>query len=832
MLKNYFKIAFRNLIRKKVFSFINIFGLAIGMACTILILLWVQNELSYDKFNKNFDQIYRIVVNQNINGIENTNSKTPGLLGPTLLNQLPETVSYTRIGYFGQYRLRYKDNVFNEGNIYAVDSSFFNVFTLSFIDGNPKTALTRPNTMVVTETAAKKYFGNENPVGKTLIVEKSFKADYLNDYPNQDKKYIDRSESFLITGLIKDFPKNSSFRCNFLSSISTNNINKYWLDLWYSTYIVLKKGTDPKKYEKKLEKIVYTYVGPLAKSILGVPLEDFIKAGNQYRYQLQPLSSIYLYSQRDYGIDLNTEWGDIKNSNITYIYIFSAIAIFILIIAVINFMNLVTARSEKRSKEVGIRKTLGSNKIKLIWQFIGEAIVMSFLSVLVALALLEIILPLFNSLVGKELSLNLFNNFYNIPVLIGFILFVGVLAGSYPAFYLSSFRPIHVLKSGSIKGSRKSNIRSALVIMQFAISITLLIGTIIIKNQLDYIQNKNLGFNKEHLYSIMNAGALGARVYPFKQELLKNSNILAVTNSSQMFRTGIPGNGYLYNKKYGADPTACQFVNVDYDFLNTYQIKLKEGRFFSKKFSTDSSAVLINEAAERIFGDKDPVGKEITRVGQKDWKKTFKIIGVIKDFNYESLHYNIIPLILHLQTTTEADNYITIRIAAGKPQKTIKYIKDGWNKFANGNYMYSRFVDENLARLYESEQKTSLITTIFALLAIFIASLGVFGLSAYVAEQRTKEIGIRKALGASIPEIILLLTREFAIWVLMANLIAWPVAYYIMNNWLKNFAYKVNLNWSVFILAGVIAFIIALATISIQTVKAAKANPVDSLKYE
>ncbi|MEJ2617548.1 MAG: ABC transporter permease, partial [Ignavibacteriaceae bacterium] len=389
-----------------------------------------------------------------------------------------------------------------------------------------------------------------------------------------------------------------------------------------------------------------------------------------------------------------------------------------------------------------------------------------------------------------------------------------------------------VLKSSFLKGKRKSTIRSGLVIMQFSISITLLIGTIVIKNQLDYIQTKNLGFNKEHLFSIMNAGVLGKKVEAFKVELLKNSNILSATNSSQMFRSGIPGNGYLYNKKYGTDPTGCQFVDVDYDFLKTYQIKLKEGRFFSKTFSTDSSAVLINESAEKIFGDKNPVGKEVTRIGKNEWRKTFKIIGVIKDFNYESLHYTIRPLILHLNKPTEADNYLTVRIAPGKSGQTIEYIKNTWDKFAAGNYMYSRFVDENLARLYESEQKTSVITTIFSLLAIFIASLGIFGLSAYVAEQRTKEIGIRKVLGASITEIVLLLSREFAVWVLLANIIAWPVAYYVMNNWLKNFAYRINPGWGVFFLAGIIALTIAVATISFQTIKAAKANPINSLKYE
>ena len=828
MLKNYLQVALRIIKKDKVISFINIAGLAVGITCFLVAALFILDELSYDKFNKNYNQIYRVLVRQNISGSESTNSKTPGLLGPTLLNKLPETLAYTRIGYFGQYRFRYKDKVFNEWNIYDVDSTFFNVFTFQFIEGNPKTALIQPNTMVITESAAKKYFGNENPVGKTLIIEKSFNANYMND----EKNYRVGTKNFLITGLIRDFPKNSSFRCDFLTSISTYEINKYWLDCWYSTYVVLRKGTNQADYEKKLDKIVYNYVGPLAKRILGVPFEEFTKAGNYYAYRLQPLSSIYLYSQKNYGVDLNTEWSSIKNSNITYVYILSAIAFFILVIAVINFMNLVTARSEKRSKEVGIRKTLGSNRLALIWQFIGEATVMSFLSVLAALFLLEIILPFFNSFTGKELQLSLFGNFYTIPVLIVFILFVGVLAGSYPSFFLSSFKPVQVLKSAQVKGSRKSNFRNALVIMQFAISITLLIGTFIIKNQLDYIQNKNLGFNKEHLFSIMNAGKLGTKLNTFKQELLKNSKILSVTNSSQMFRPGIPGNGYLFNKKYGTDPIGCQFIDVDYDFLKTYRIKLKQGRFFSKAFSTDSSAVLINEAAERIFGDGNPVGKELTRIGKDKWKKTFKIIGVIKDFNYESLHYNVRPLVLHLSSPTQADNYLTIRLATGNPGNTIQFIKGNWNKFSRENDMYYRFVDENIEQLYTTEQRLSILMTVFSLLAIFIACLGVFGLSAFVAEQRTKEIGIRKVLGASVSEIVLLLSREFAVWVLTANIIAWPVAYYIMHNWLQDFAYRVNIGWWVFVLSGGIALLIALATVSFQAVRAAKANPVYSLRSE
>jgi putative ABC transport system permease protein len=828
MFKNYLMIAVRNLLRFKTYSFINIFGLAVGITCFLILTLFILDELSYDKFNKNADQTYRVYVEQNINGIEGNNSKTPGLLGPILMQQLPETASFTRIGYFGQYRFRYKDNVFNEGNIYAVDSTFFDVFTLSFLEGDPETALVHPNSIVLTKTVAKKYFGDENPVGKTLIVEKSYPADYLD----REENYVDESKNFLVTGLIEDFPENSHFSCRLLTSISTYEVNEYWLDLWYSTYVVLKKGTDPTAYEDKLKKIVEDKVGPVAESILGISIKEFRDAGNKYTYRLQPLTSIYLYSQKEYGLDLNTEWGDIKNSDITYVYIFSAVAIFILLIAVVNFMNLATARSDRRSKEVGIRKTLGSNKFRLIWQFIGEAILMSILAVIIALALLKIIMPSFNSLAGKELKLDMFGSLYTIPMLIVFVLLVGFLAGSYPALHLSSFSPIKVLKSNYSIGNRKNIVRSGLVIFQFAVSITLLIGTIVVKSQLDYIQKKNLGFNKEHLYCILNGNALRNRIEPFKEELLKNSNITGVTNTSQMFRAGIPGSGYLFNKKVGTDPIACQFIQVDYDFLKTYQIKLNEGRYFSKEFSSDTLSVLINETAARIFGDNEPVGRELTRIGRTEWYKTFKIIGVIKDFNYESLHYQVRPLILHLSPHSQAANVLTIRISSDNLKEAIGYINETWKTFTGGEGMYSRFVDENIARLYESEEKTGIIATVFSILAIFIASLGVFGLAALVTEQRTKEIGIRKVLGASVTEITLLLSREFAGWVLIASIIACPVAYFFMNKWLQDFAFRISIDWWIFVLAGSFALLIAIATVSSHAIKAATSNPVESLRYE
>ncbi len=833
MFLNYLHVAFRNIKKDKISSVINIAGLAVGITCFLTLSLFILDELSFDRFYKNSDRIYRVYIEQLISGKENNNSKTPGLLGPELARQFPEVQNFTRIGYFGQYLFRYKDKVFSQGNIYGVDSSFFDVFSLQFIQGNPKTALTKFNTLVLTETAAKKYFGDENPIGKTLIVEKSYKADYLNQVEN----YHDKSENFLITGLIKDFPTNSHFSTEFLTSMSTYEINRYWLDLWYSTYIVLREGTNPGDFEQKLEKVVDDNIGPLVESIAGISLKEFLATGNKYEYHLQPLNSIYLRSSRDYGIDMNTEWAQEKSSDIAYTYIFSAVALFILLIAIINFMNLATARSERRAKEVGIRKTLGSNKLNLILQFISEAIIMSGLSVLIALALLEIILPSFNNLVGKELGLNLFSSFYILPVLIGFILIIGILAGSYPAFYLSSFQPVDVLKNVK-KGSRKSYTRSALVIFQFAVSITLIIGTIIIKNQLDYIQNKNLGFNKEHLFSIMNANVLGSRTETFKQEILKNPKILSATNSSQMFRAGVPGSGYLFNKKTGTDPTVFQYVEADYDFLKTYQIKLKEGRFFSKDFSTDTTAVLINESAAKLFqesipsGDNNPVGKELTRIGREGWAKTFSIIGVIKDFNYESLHRKIRPLAIHLYPENQFANVFTIRIASSDIKNTLRYIEGTWKKFADNEGMWSRFVDENIARLYKTEENTSFVITVFSTLAIFIACLGLFGLAAFVTEQRTKEIGIRKVLGASVTEILLILSKEFAVWVLISNIIAWPIAYYIMKNWLENFAFRINIDFAAFIISGVIALIIALLTISLHAVKASLANPVNSLRNE
>ena len=702
MLKNYIVIAFRNLARFKGFSFINIFGLAIGVTCSVMLFLFVLDDLSYDTFNKKSGQIYRLFVDVSINGKKSISSKTAPPLGPTLAARFPEVETFTRIGYFGSRKFQLQEKEFRTGRIYAVDSTFFNVFTLPLLEGNPRTVLNRPNTLVVTESASKNYFGTGSLVGKVL--------------------HTDDGKDLLITGIMKDFPSNSHFSCEFLESMVSypESQNQEWLMGGYTTYIVLRKDCTPQAFEKKLETIVTDYVGPQATILLGVPMSDFLAQGNKYKLSLQSLSSIYLHSQRDFGIDLNTEWGDIKSGDIAYTYIFLAVAVFILLLAVVNFINLTTARSERRAKEVGIRKTLGATQPLLIQQFLVEALLMSSISVFLAFGMIESLLPFFNELSGKTLELHLLNNFYTLPALICFTIFVGLFAGSYPAFYLSSFQPMQVLKSISTHGSRKSTLRSILVIFQFTISISFVIGTIVVRSQLDYLQNKNLGFNKEQLLVINNVGLLGGKIDAFKQELLKNSNVVALSNSSRLFQSGIPGSSFLLNKKIGADPMAFQFVECDYDFLKTYQIAMAAGRFFSKEYSTDSSAVVINQAALKEFGGIDPINKELTKLKDREETRTYTIIGVVNNFNYESLHQQIRPLALHLSPVKTLANIITVRVQAGDIKRTISYCEETWKKFVGNERFNYGFVDQNLARLYQSEQKTSIIATVFSCLAIVI----------------------------------------------------------------------------------------------------------------
>ena len=804
MLKNYLKIAIRNLRKNKGFSFINITGLAVGIACCIAIILYVKNELSYDKFNINSEQIYRVHIKGRINTNEINSAISPAPMGAALKHDLPDVIEYTRIRNFGSPVLRYKNKAFSEEKFYCVDSTFFNVFSVKFLEGEPQQALTQPNSLVITEDMAKKYFGNEEPMGKIL------NADHRRDW--------------IVRGVVKDFPKNSHFHFDFLGSINTYEDSKspFWLSNNYYTYIVLRKGTNPDVFQKKLNQDVLQYIGPQLEKIANISLSQFEKNGNSYGFVIQPLTSIHLNSHLDYELE--------PNSDISYVYIFSIIALAILLIACINFVNLSTARSEKRAKEVGIRKTLGSMKGQLIKQFIAEAVLMSMLAVILAIILTELFLPIFNDISGKEMSLGIFDNFYNIILLITFSCLIGLIAGSYPAFYLSSFEPMQVLKSKS-RGKRKSFLRNGLVIFQFAVTIILFIGTFIIYNQLKYIQTKNLGFNKEQVIIINKADDLGNKITSFKQELSNNPNVLEISNSS-----AIPGNQN-GDSAYRLEGTSNYQIRdlrelwSDYGFANTYKMQIDKGRFFSREHPSDTTSVVINESVVNILGLKNPIGKNLIAPGREGDEK-YKIIGVLKDFNYESLHQTVRPLVIHLYKNYGYGSFISVRIKPENYQGTISYLENTWKKFAGNQAFDYSFLDQNLAHLYIADQRTSKIASTFSILAIFIACLGLLGLASFVTEQRTKEIGIRKVLGASIPSLLFMLSKEFLKWVLIANIIAWPVAYYAMNNWLNNFAYRVNINLWIFILGGIAALIIALFTISSHAIKAATSNPIKSLRYE
>jgi putative ABC transport system permease protein len=814
MFRNLCTVFIRNLKKQKIYSLINIFGLAIGIAVCLTIAVFIYHELGYDAYNTKADRIYRVFVKTVMNGKSAPNAGTPSPLGPAMVRDFPEVETFTRIGHTGARVMTYHEKSFRENAIYWVDSSYFDVFTMTFLEGNSRTALVHPNTIVLTESAAKKYFGNESPVGKTLL--------------------SDDKGGYLVTGVVRDYPENSHFRCDMLGSIETYPMshNKSWLELWFSTYIVLKPGADPVALQSKLEKAAFTYVGPQLEAVLGIRFDDFMKKGNLFGFFLQPLSSVYLQSGRTYEIDPNTQWAAVRTGDIAYVYIFGGVAGFILLIAIINFMNLTTARAERRAKEVGIRKTLGASRSGLVRQFMLESILMSGCAVVLALALLELFLPSFNALSGKQLSLNYLEHPSIIAMLVIFTIVLGVCAGMYPALVLSSFSPMRALNGHDGAQSRKSRLRNILVVLQFSISIALIISTIVIKNQLDFIQHKDLGFNKERLLIISEANNLEGRMNAFKNEALKDPHILSMTRSYRMFTTGVPGDGYLFNKKTGTDPLLFQFVKADENFLRTYQIPLASGRFFSREFPTDSMAVVVNQAALRAIGTRDVIGKELTQLGIAGKSKSYTIIGVMKDFHWESLHQSIRPLVVFLLPEKQSSKIITVRLQKDDVTGTIERLKKTWGNLTGGESFRYNFVDQDLARMYEAEEKTADIAIVVSLLAIFIACLGLFGLASFVTEQRVKEIGIRKVMGASVVEIALLLSGEFTKWVLIANAIAWPVAYYSMTAWLQNFAYRIDINVWIFIVSGVAALVIALATVSFQAVKAALANPIDSLRYE
>ena len=808
MLSTYLKTAVRTIVRNRLSTFINIVGLAVGIAGCLAILMYVRDELSYDTFHKNADRIFRPRLAGRLNGHDINGAVSSPALGPAVYRDLPAVVTFTRLFRKGPSAVRYKEKIFVEDRFFWADSTIFDVFTLPLVAGNPKTALTQPNSVVVTESIARKYFDHDDPIGKVL-------------------KRGTHAE-FVVTGVIKDVPHNSHCHPDFIASFSTlgESRDPNWIGIPENyTYLLLREGTRIVDFQQRLDAEVDRYVRPQVQEMFGMSPEHFSAAGNTFKFLLQPLVAIHLNSHLDYELEANSDYA--------YVSLFSAIAIAVLLIACTNFINLATARSERRAKEIGVRKTLGSTRSSLVCQFMAESMLMSLLAAVFAVGLVEILLPSINQIANKSLHLDVTGDPFAIPILACFGVTAGILAGSYPAFYLSSFRPIDVLRSGYRRTGRNSSVRSGLVIFQFAISIVLFVGTFIILAQLRYVQTKNLGFDKEEILVLERTTELSGQLQPFENELRANGSIASLTNSS-----AIPGNQSGSSTCWLEDAPeshheAMQGMFCDQDFAETYKVAIASGRFFSRDHSSDSAAVVVNEEAEKLFHTNDLVGRYLVFPGNTGYKQRYEIIGVLRNFHYRSLHEPIRPLfILLFDHPGFIGEFVTLRLATGDHRNAISFIKNVWKKYMGEEEVTARFLDDGLQKLYASDQRTGEIVGAFSVLAIFIACLGLLGLAAHVTEQRTKEIGIRKTMGASVGGIVTLLSKECVKWVLAANLVAWPVAYFVMNIWLQSFAYRIDLSLWVFVASGALALVIALSTVISHALKAATANPVESLRYE
>ncbi|MBL0183371.1 MAG: ABC transporter permease [Chitinophagaceae bacterium] len=812
MIKNYFKVAFRNLWKNKGYSAINIFGLAIGLATCLLITLYVTDELSYDRFIKSSERIYRINSDIRFGGGDLHMTQTSDMMGQLLKKDYPQVEQYARVYANDGDKLIKKGNEFiNEQHVANADSTFFDVFALPVIAGDVKTALNEPNTVVITESTAKKYFGSADVLGKIIEVKNG---------PG--------TTPYKVTAVINDIPHNSHL--NFEFFFSMKNVDYQWGQLTshnFNTYLLLKPGTDYKAFEKNLSEYTTKYVLPYVQQFIKISsMDELKKAGNKLEYSLIPVRNIHLHS--DYSFEFA------PSGNIQYVYIFSAVALFILIIACINFMNLSTARSAKRAKEVGIRKVLGTERKTLISQFLVESTITATISLLIAVVIAYLVLPMFNNVAAKSLSVKDLLGIHILPFLILLPFVVGLLAGSYPALYLSRFRPIAVLKGSMHTGFKKSNLRNGLVIFQFATSIMLIIGTIVVYSQLDYIQTKKLGFNKDQVLIIDRANSLGNNVQAFKNEVLAMpgvtsgtlSSYLPVTNSSRSDNTF--SKEAVMDTKNGID---MQSWLVDYDYINTMGMEIVKGRNFSKNYGTDSNAILITETTARLLGYDNPIGKEIYRPGNNpdDPFIAYPIIGVIKDFHFESLHQKLGPLCMKLG---DRPGLASFKVSAASTKNLISQIENKWKAMAPGMPFSYRFMSDSFDEMYRSEQRAGTIAIVFAILAILIACLGLFGLVTYMAEQRTKEVGIRKVLGASVSNVVAMLSKDFLFLVLIAAVVAFPLAWWAMNKWLQDFEYRISISAWVFVAAGSAALLIALLTVSFQAIKAAIANPVKSLRTE
>ena len=799
MFRNYVTVTLRHLLWHRGYSAINVLGLAIGLTSCILILLYVQDELSYDQHHERKDRIYRIVVSDTAEGRTDEWARTPSAWTPVLMEEYPEIELFTRwkppdsswlIGYGEK---RYEEKYF----IFA-DSTVFDIFTFPLVQGNPETALTKPNTVVVSETMAKVIFGNENPIGKVI---------------SADEIYM-----FTVTGIMRDMPKNSHFRADFLASFSTLAASGLYdepttiqnMDNTLYTYLLIKEGYPPEDLEGKLPGFPVRHLGERLET-LGMEIIPY----------LQPLTDIHLHS--DLKLELKA------NSDIRYVYIFSSVAVFMLLIACVNFMNLSTARSARRAQDVGIRKVLGAHRAQLIGQFIGESVFFAFIALAVALALVHLLLPEFNRFSGKTLEMD-YETTWLMPALLAIALCTGIIAGGYPAFVLSSFRPVAVL-SGTMKaGVSPSLIRKALITFQFVVSIIMIVGTLVILEQLEYIGNKKLGFDKEHVVVVQLPDYKTVQDFPaFRNKVMQYPEIVNLS-----ITTSVPGRltatSFIQPEGYIAEDTPLiPTIWTGFDFVETMGIEITAGRSFSRAVASDNYSVLVNETAARTFGWEDPIGKTFTYTHTPDYPP-MHVVGVMADFHYHTLHQRIEPLLILFW---EGGDTMVARLRGQSLSRGLEILQDLWREaYPNHSAMEPYFLDQDLEQKYAAEQRLGSVFSTGAALSILIACLGLLGLASYMAEQRTREIGVRKAVGATVSNVILLLSGAFTKLILLAFVIGTPISYYIMQGWLEGFPYRIEMSMWMFILTGLAALLITWLTVGYHALKAATANPADALRAE
>ncbi len=790
LFKNYLKTAFRSVFKYKGHSFINIAGLATGLAACLLLFLWIEFELSYDLHHENADRIYRAIFKYEVNGNTKTCVKTPAPLGPALVNDFPEVLKTARFGK-NRFLVKRGEKLFYE-DIFFADPEIFDVFTLPLVKGDPSEVLKAPNSLIISEKARAKYFGDEDPIGKTIT--------------------LFESRPHRITGVFMDMPRNSHFRFDFLglfTDIAGKN-NQNWGKSGYYTYLLTSEGFSPKEFEKKITQFVDKY------------RSKALREKYNLRYTCQELGRIHLHSQLKDEIE--------PNSSINTIYTSSAIALLILLIASLNYINLTTARYTNRVKEIGVRKVLGASRKDLVNQFLGESFLFLFIALPVALLLTGIFLPRFNALMGKQFDLSSVSNLFLAPGMFLIVLCVGLFSGIFPALLVSTVSPVKALKGTYRSGSMPSVLRKLLVVFQFVISIALIVCSLVVAAQLNFMRDKKPGFDKENVLSIPIYNEEALKKYKvLKNEFAQEKSVVSV-NASNFFPGKNVWNVNYWREDGSAQYSGISYIAVDHDFIATTGITLVVGRGFSLDFPGDTgSAYILNQAAVKEFGWKSPIGKGFKLANGKKGV----VIGVVKDFHVSSLHQQIKPTVLYLAPQFFA--YLSIKLAPGTStdiSRTIDSLGKKWQKINPGQVFEYAFWEDALNNQYSAETKFGMVLLVVATLAILIACLGLFGLASYVTEMRKKEVGIRKILGATVSSITFLLSREFSSLVLTSNIAAWPIAWLMMDNWLQLFAYRIDIPLWTFIAAGAMAFIVSFLAVSYQTVKTAVSDPVKVLKYE